>query len=111
MHACASIETILYHTTDHKITVGHRSISEQNGSWYGHIAKRSVINVSGRIDDHYLECGVRAFFLKHTAICSGLVTGVWLNFVASNIQILAAVVGEGKSCEICAKRCLVQRYI
>ena len=67
--------------------------------------------MSGRIDDHYLERGVRAFFLKHTAICSGLVTGVWLNFVASNIQILAAVVGEGKSCEICAKRCLIQRYV
>ena len=98
-------------TADHKITVGHRSISEQNGIWYGHIAKRLVINVSGRIDDHYLKRRVRAFFLKHTAMCSGLVTSVWLNFVASNIQILAVVVGEGKSCEVCAKRCLVQKYI
>ena len=99
--------------SDHKIMLGHRSVSEQNDSWYGHIAKCSVINMSRRIDDHYLELGVCTFFLKHTAMCSGLVTSVWLSFVANNNQIPGAVVGEGKSCEVWIERCLliVDRYI
>ena len=82
-------------------TVGHRSISKQNGGWYRCIAKRSVINMSRHTDDHYLTRGVHVFLLKNTVVCSCVSTSVIVNFVASNSQILAAVVGEGKSCGIC----------
>ena len=36
---------------DHKITVGHRSISDQSSCWHGQIELYTVKNVSGHIDD------------------------------------------------------------
>ena len=38
---------------DHKITVGHRSISDQSSCWHGQIELYTVKNVAGHIDDLY----------------------------------------------------------